>query len=166
MSEKPMLCRERLREEGKPYPRSGCSICRTGGLTGCPYRATRAQPPQPQREATEADHQAVQAILDCWFNRDKILSIVAAHRLSTLPAAASVEAGLAIPKMDPVYAERHPLLAPIIEKRAQAAGNFAPEFSGQRGQDFDRGLMCAFEAVNATLQRMTQAAKGKDQADG
>lgn len=32
-----MSCRNRLRAEGKPYPRSGCAVCKTGGLTGCPY---------------------------------------------------------------------------------------------------------------------------------
>ena len=33
----PSSCRERLRLEGKPYPRSGCLVCKTGGMTGCPY---------------------------------------------------------------------------------------------------------------------------------
>ena len=84
-----------------------------------------------------------------------------AEEILALPipgAPASVEpvAGIIIPKLDPVHAERHPVLAPIIEKRALAAANFSPEFSGQRGQDFDRGLLCAFEAVNGQLQRMTQ----------
>lgn len=66
---------------------------------------------------------------------------------------------LSIPLLDPPYAEEHPLLAPIIAKRARAAGNFTPEFSGQRGADFDRGLLCAFEAVNGELQRLTAEAK-------
>lgn len=47
--ERPINCRNRLRAEGKPYPRSGCSVCRTGGLTGCPYE--RAAPPStPSKE--------------------------------------------------------------------------------------------------------------------
>ena len=74
------------------------------------------------------------------------------------PAASQDGAGMRIPLLDPPRAEEHPLLAPIIAKRAEAAGAFTPEFSGLRGQDFDRGLLCAFEAVNATLQRMSQAA--------
>lgn len=63
---------------------------------------------------------------------------------------------ITIPALNPPYAEEHPVLAPIIAKRAHAAANFTPEFSGQRGQDFDRGLLCAFEAVNGALQRMTK----------
>lgn len=34
---KPSLCRNRLRDEGKAYPRSGCAVCKTGGMLGCPY---------------------------------------------------------------------------------------------------------------------------------
>lgn len=34
---RPANCRNRLRDEGKPYPRSGCAVCRDGGLRGCPY---------------------------------------------------------------------------------------------------------------------------------
>jgi len=68
------------------------------------------------------------------------------------------EEALTVPHINPIYAELHPLLKPIIDKRARAAGNFAPEFSGQRGQDFDRGLLCAFEAVSGELQKMTNAA--------
>ncbi|MRX32783.1 hypothetical protein [Aminobacter sp. MDW-2] len=32
----PANCRNRLRDEGKPYPRSGCASCGSG-LMGCPY---------------------------------------------------------------------------------------------------------------------------------
>ena len=35
--ERPINCRNRLRDEGKPYPRSGCAVCKTGGLHGCIY---------------------------------------------------------------------------------------------------------------------------------
>jgi hypothetical protein len=35
--ERPANCRNRLRDEGKPYPRSGCLSCKDGGLRGCPY---------------------------------------------------------------------------------------------------------------------------------
>lgn len=34
---RPSNCRNRLRDEGEPYPRSGCNHCKTGGLTGCPF---------------------------------------------------------------------------------------------------------------------------------
>lgn len=35
--ERPANCRNRLHDEGKAYPRSGCYHCKTGGLTGCPF---------------------------------------------------------------------------------------------------------------------------------
>lgn len=51
----PSNCRERLRAEGKPYPRSGCSVCKIGGLTGCPYeRAVHTPAPQPEGGRDEA----------------------------------------------------------------------------------------------------------------
>jgi hypothetical protein len=34
---KPSNCRNALRDSGKPYPRSGCAVCKNGGLMGCPY---------------------------------------------------------------------------------------------------------------------------------
>lgn len=34
----PENCRERLRLEGKAYPKSGCASCDTGGMTGCPHK--------------------------------------------------------------------------------------------------------------------------------
>ena len=35
---KPSNCRNVLRDSGKPYPRSGCAVCKNGGLMGCPYK--------------------------------------------------------------------------------------------------------------------------------
>lgn len=35
--ERPANCRNRLRDEGKVYPRSGCAVCGNGGLVGCIY---------------------------------------------------------------------------------------------------------------------------------
>lgn len=35
---RPTNCRNRLSDEGKPYPRSGCAHCKTGGITGCPFK--------------------------------------------------------------------------------------------------------------------------------
>lgn len=34
---RPERCRNRLRDEGKPHPKSGCAVCKTGGITGCPF---------------------------------------------------------------------------------------------------------------------------------
>lgn len=34
---RPKNCRNRLRDEGQIYPKSGCVVCKTGGLTGCPH---------------------------------------------------------------------------------------------------------------------------------
>lgn len=34
---RPANCRNRRRDEGKPYPKSGCHACGTGGMTGCPH---------------------------------------------------------------------------------------------------------------------------------
>jgi collagenase-like PrtC family protease len=35
--ERPANCRNRLRDEGRAYPKSGCAVCKDGGLRGCPY---------------------------------------------------------------------------------------------------------------------------------
>ena len=35
--ERPSMCRNRLKAEGKPYPKSGCYECGDGGMRGCPY---------------------------------------------------------------------------------------------------------------------------------
>ena len=37
-SQLPNGCREKLRLEGRTYPRSGCDVCGTGGIKGCPYQ--------------------------------------------------------------------------------------------------------------------------------
>ena len=34
----PPNCRENLRMNLKPYPKSGCDVCGNGGLHGCPYK--------------------------------------------------------------------------------------------------------------------------------
>lgn len=45
----PSNCRNRLIVEGKPYPRSGCAHCKTGGMTGCPYeKAVHMQAPNAE----------------------------------------------------------------------------------------------------------------------
>jgi hypothetical protein len=41
---RPQDCRNRLRDEGKAYPRSGCLVCKDGGLRGCPYEGARPLP--------------------------------------------------------------------------------------------------------------------------
>lgn len=42
---RPNNCRNVLRDEGKPYPKSGCDSCKTGGLTGCPYENNHIEDP-------------------------------------------------------------------------------------------------------------------------
>lgn len=37
LDDRPEDCRNRQRDEGKMYPKSGCMHCGTGGITGCPY---------------------------------------------------------------------------------------------------------------------------------
>lgn len=34
----PTNCRERLRLEGRAYPKSGCAVCGDGGLHGCRHK--------------------------------------------------------------------------------------------------------------------------------
>lgn len=42
---RPMNCRNRQRDLGFPYPKSGCQHCKTGGLLGCPFEK-KLQPSQ------------------------------------------------------------------------------------------------------------------------
>lgn len=51
--------------------------------------ASAPPPPSQHREPIEADREAVQAIQDCWFNRDEMLAIITAHRLAFSTPAAS-----------------------------------------------------------------------------
>ena len=52
--ERPARCRNRLRDEGKPYPRNGCAACnyalKSGIVLGCPHEPTRADLQQPESE--------------------------------------------------------------------------------------------------------------------
>lgn len=55
---RPQLCRNRLRDEGQAYPRSGCAVCGNGGLMGCPHERRPSPPttgsgvkPPPQSSA-------------------------------------------------------------------------------------------------------------------
>ncbi len=47
--------------------------------------------------------------------------------------------------------ESHPILKAMIDVRHRTAGTFTPEHSGQRGEDFDRGLLAAFNAARDAL---------------
>lgn len=48
--------------------------------------------------------------------------------------------------------EDHPIGQAICDLRMRTvASNFAPEYSGQRGEDFDRGLLAAADAVRAVV---------------
>lgn len=56
MSARPANCRNQLRDDGKPYPRSGCAVCKDGGMRGCPYETyaavqTTLHPIADKREA-------------------------------------------------------------------------------------------------------------------
>lgn len=44
---RPTQCRNRLRDEGSAYPKSGCSSCGNGGLFGCPHESRPTPPPDP-----------------------------------------------------------------------------------------------------------------------
>lgn len=41
--ERPQNCRNRLRDEGQVYPKSGCDHCKNGGLMGCPYERNKGK---------------------------------------------------------------------------------------------------------------------------
>lgn len=38
---RPSNCRNRLKDEGKSHPKSGCQSCQNGGLMGCPHERTK-----------------------------------------------------------------------------------------------------------------------------
>lgn len=106
MTERPMLCRNSLRDAGKPYPRSGCAICKDGGLMGCPYdrpvganlddvEALLRQPAMTE-EITQADREAAAAIstealrpaiLRGEWDDTAILKALALHRTQARQAA-------------------------------------------------------------------------------
>lgn len=48
---RPANCRNRLRDEGKPYPKSGCASCGNGGMMGCPHER-KAPSPAPAQAGT------------------------------------------------------------------------------------------------------------------
>ena len=56
---RPMSCTMRLRDEGKPAPRSCCVVCGDGGLRGCPRASAagveivRHKLDEPRRVTTE-----------------------------------------------------------------------------------------------------------------
>jgi hypothetical protein len=111
---------------------------------------------------TGLDDQAANRIKDGLHDRYSLVQAFARFErdiLASTQAGASLTAEqkagpfLRFPVLRPPYSEDHPLLAPILDKRRQAAGDFTPEFSGQRFADFDRGLMCAYEVINGVLQQ-------------
>lgn len=50
---RPSDCRNALRDAGKPYPRSGCAVCKDGGLRGCPYERRTLSTPQNTPRVSE-----------------------------------------------------------------------------------------------------------------
>lgn len=120
MRERPTLCRNALRDEGLPYPKS-CAVCGNGGLMGCPYEANVAvarpidPPPPPMTTDTTArvsqgdyDRAADLAALAeriCFGGNDAaalrqgivadkdiehFVRLIAAHRLAAIEEAAKV----------------------------------------------------------------------------
>jgi hypothetical protein len=47
--------------------------------------------------------------------------------------------------------DQHPILEALIALRQKNSFNFAPEFSGQRFYDYDRGLMAAYNTIRKGL---------------
>ena len=46
---------------------------------------------------------------------------------------------------------QHPALEALFALRQKNSFNFAPEFSGQRFSDYDRGLMAAYHVIRKGL---------------
>lgn len=42
---RPEMCRFRLEDEGKPFPKSSCMACYKGPIQGCPYTKPDVPPP-------------------------------------------------------------------------------------------------------------------------
>ncbi|WP_298983378.1 hypothetical protein [uncultured Roseibium sp.] len=69
METRPANCRERLKDEGKPYGRSGCAVC--GSLLGkvCPVKVYEGPVPGPitivDLEPSAIDQTRSNAIKDC-----------------------------------------------------------------------------------------------------
>ena len=47
--------------------------------------------------------------------------------------------------------DQHPALEALVELRQQNCFNFAPEFSGQRFEDYDRALLAAYHTIRKGL---------------
>lgn len=60
---RPANCRNRLRDEGKAYPRSGCAYCKNGGLIGCQFDKSNPRI-KSQDEITEGRIRAIHSRLD------------------------------------------------------------------------------------------------------
>jgi len=50
---RPQTCRNRLRDEGKVHPRSGCAYCGNGGMMGCPFENRALATPSPSTDTLE-----------------------------------------------------------------------------------------------------------------
>lgn len=76
---RPGLCRNRLRDEGKPHPRSGCAVCRNGGMMGCPHERNFAAGPilghsMSEIEITQADRDRANEYLSSAFRCTETLA--------------------------------------------------------------------------------------------
>jgi hypothetical protein len=55
MTDRPNNCRNALRDAGKPYPKSGCAVCKDGGMRGCPYEKPATSDNRSDQEALAAE---------------------------------------------------------------------------------------------------------------
>lgn len=51
--------------------------------------------------------------------------------------------------------EDHPILSAILGVRRKAASNFSPEFSGSRGEAYDKAVLDCYKAVELALRAET-----------
>jgi hypothetical protein len=61
---------------------------------------------------------------------------------------------------EPRIDHNHPILAAILTVRRKAATSFTPEHMGQRGEDFDAGLLAAYQSVEAALSILPRDPQG------
>ena len=59
---RPPNCRDALQAAGKPYPKSGCAVCETGGITGCPYDRAESSNAGDTRMKLTADDMVLEMV--------------------------------------------------------------------------------------------------------
>ena len=104
---RPQLCRNRLRDEGQAYPRSGCAVCRDGGMMGCPHER-RPSPPTSGSGVKPPPQPSAEAMVR-----------VALEMSSRVLAAVEAERDAALAALQQVTAERDEARAEIARLRAE-----------------------------------------------